>query len=259
MLQAVFSIPPKKRESIAPFFLHRNGLVKSCLDGCMGKAYGDHPFRPGAALLCIGDFACFGGDPHRPAARQLAGKLALEKGKTWLIPVLEGWEEHLKYWKPFRMERSVRYAVTRETGFDKAKLLAITGSIPPEFALCSIDKALYEKAMANEWSRDFCSQFQSCEDYVKRGLGVVALRGEELAAGASSYVIYNGGIEIQTDTREDVRRRGLAAACCARLMLDCLQKGLIPSWDAANSASLALAQKLGYALKASYDIWEVTF
>jgi GNAT superfamily N-acetyltransferase len=183
----------------------------------------------------------------------------LERGRTWLIPVSEGWEEHLAFWKPVRMERSVRYAVTRNAEFNKAKLVELVSAIPPEFSLFSIDKVLYEKAMAEEWCRDFCSQFSSGEDYVKRGIGVVALRGGELVAGASSYVIYKGGIEIQTDTREDMRRRGLASACCARLILDCLQKGLTPSWDAANPASLALAEKLGYALKAPYDVWEVTF
>jgi GNAT superfamily N-acetyltransferase len=259
LLQAVFSIPPEKRECVAPFFFLESGLVKTCLDGCMGQAYGDHPFRPGAALLCAGDFACFGGDPMRPAARQLAGKLALKKGRTWLVPVSEGWEEHVAFWKPKRMERSVRYAVTRKTEFDKAKLLALTGAIPPGFALRSIDGALYGIAMAEEWSRDFCSQFSGSEDYEKRGLGVAALRGDELVAGASSYVAYNGGIEIQTDTRQDMRRRGLASACCARLILYCLQRGLTPTWDAANPASLALAEKLGYALKDPYDIWEVTF
>ena len=259
MLQAVFSIAPEHRECAAPLFFHVNGLVKSCLDGCMGKAFGDHPFRPGAALLCIGDFACLGGDPCRPAARLLAGKLALMKGRTWFIPASTGWDELIAYWKPKRMERSIRYAVTRKIEFDRAKLLAFIEAIPPEFALRSIDGTLYEKAMAEEWSRDFCSQFQSGEDYINRGLGVAALRGEELVAGASSYVIFKGGIEIQTDTREDMRRRGLASACCALLILDCLQKGLAPSWDAANPASLALAQKLGYVLKAPYDIWEVTF
>jgi hypothetical protein len=258
-MQAVFSIPPEKRESIAPFFFHGNGLIRSCLDGSMGKAYGDHPLRPGAALLCIGDFACLGGDPGRPAARQLAGKLSLKKNKMWLVPVTQGWEEHIAFWKPISMERSLRYAVTRNAEFDKAKLLSVIEAIPPEFTLHSIDGALYEKSMANEWSRDFCSQFSGKEDYIQRGLGVAALRGEELAAGASSYVTFHGGIEIQVDTRADMRRRGLAAACCARLILDCMQKGLTPSWDAADTASLALAEKLGYVLKAPYDTWEVSF
>ena len=39
--------------------------------------------------------------------------------------------------------------------------------------------------------------------------GVVAVRGEEIVAGASGYSRYRGGIEIQIDTRPDLRRRGL--------------------------------------------------
>ncbi len=259
MLQTVFSIPPEKRGSIAPLFFDANGLMRSCLHGHMGQAFGDHPIHPGAAILCIGDFSCPGGDPNRPAARQLAGKLSLQPGKTWLVPVTEGWEGHFAFWHPKRMERGVRYAVTRKADFNREKLLSMTKSIPPEFSLHPIDIVLYEKAMAEEWSRDFCSQFADGADYARRGLGVAALREEEIVAGASSYVTYDGGIEIQTDTREDMRRRGLAAACCARLILDCLQKGLTPSWDAANPASLALAEKLGYALKNTYDVWEVSF
>ncbi len=259
MLQAVFSIPREKRECIAPFFFHKNGLIRSCLDGHWGEAYGDHPLKPGAAVLMSGDFASFGGDPKRPAARQLAGKLALAKGKSWLVPAAEGWEEHLVFWQPKHMEKGVRYAVAREAEFDKARLFELSSAIPSEFSLHFIDKALYEKAMAEAWCRDFCSQFMNEEDYARRGIGVAALRGEELAAGASSYVTYNGGIEIQTDTREDMRRQGLAAACCARLILACLQKGIEPSWDAANPASLALAQKLGYTFSNTYDIWEVAF
>lgn len=259
MLQAVFSIPPEKRECLAPLFFDSNGLVRSCLDGHMGMAYGDHPHRPLAALLCVGDFACPGGDAKRPAARQLAGKLALQPGKTWYVPVVEGWEEHFAYWHPKGMERSVRYAVSHKTGFDREKLLSLTKAIPQEFSLHPMDHELYEKAMAEEWSRDFCSQFLDGDDYIRRGLGVAALHGKELAAGASSYVTYNGGIEIQVDTRADLRRRGLAAACCAQLILDCLQKGLMPSWDAANPASLALAEKLGYTLKYAYEIWEIAF
>jgi GNAT superfamily N-acetyltransferase len=259
MLQAVFIIPPEKRGCVAPFFLNANGLVRSCLQGYMGQVFGDHPAMPRAALLCIGDFASPGGDFTSPAARQLMGKLAIQRGKTWLLPALPGWEAHLSFWSPKRMERGTRYAVQAKAAFDKARLISMTQAIPPEFSLHPMDGELYGKAMAQEWSRDFCSQFEDAADYLSRGLGVAALRGEELAAGASSYVTYNGGIEIQTDTREDMRRRGLAAACCARLILDCLQKGLTPSWDAANPASLALAEKLGYALKNAYEIWEVSF
>jgi GNAT superfamily N-acetyltransferase len=259
MLKAVFSIPPEKRGLLAPFFLNANGLMRSCLQGHMGQAFGDHPDKPRAALLCIGDFASPGGDFTSPAARQMMGKLALERGKTWLIPALPGWEEHLSFWNPKRMERGTRYAVQAKTSFDKARLTSMARAIPPEFSLHPIEEELYLKAMAKEWSRDFCSQFHDAADYLRRGLGVVALKEGEIVAGASSYVVYDHGIEIQTDTREDMRRQGLAAACCAQLILTCLERGITPSWDAANPASLALAQKLGYTLTAPYDTWEVSF
>ncbi len=259
MLQAVFSIPAKNRGIIAPLFPCTNGLMRACLDGSMGQAFGDHPLRPGAALLCIGDFACLGGDPKRQASRHIAGKLALRPGKEWNIPCAQGWEEHIAYWRPKRMERGVRFAVEQKSAFDVSRLCLLIKDIPPGFSLHAIDEALYGKAMAEMWSRDFCSQFHDAADYARRGLGTVALYRGELVSGASSYVVHEGGIEIQTDTREDMRRRGLAAACCARLILDCIKKGIEPTWDAANNASLALAEKLGYSFKASYDIWEVSF
>ena len=65
-------------------------------------------------------------------------------------------------------------------------------------------------------------------------------------AGAGSYCVYRGGIEIEIDTRADHRRKGLAAACGARLILECLDRGLYPSWDAIDLRSAVLAEKLGY-------------
>ena len=86
---------------------------------------------------------------------------------------------------------------------------------------------------------------------------MVIIKDGELAAGASSYSRYKGGIEIEIDTREDHRRRGLAYACGAKLILECLGKGLYPSWDAQNMWSAALAEKLGYHFSHEYTAYEV--
>ncbi len=259
MLQAVFSIPFDKRGCAASLFPEPNGLMRACLDGCMGQAFGDHPSKPQAAVMCVGDFAILGGNYQSAAARHLTGKLALEKGKTWYIPAVQGWAEHIAFWKPQKMEHGTRYAMETCEPFDKEKLQSIAGALAPDVVLRPIDASLYLLAMQEPWSRDWCSQFDDATDYACRGIGVAALMRGELVAGASSYVVYNQGIEIQTDAREDMRRQGLAGACCAQLILDCLAKGIQPSWDAANIASLLLAQKLGYVLKKRYDIWEVVF
>ena len=65
-----------------------------------------------------------------------------------------------------------------------------------------------------------------------------------------------GGIEIEIDTKEECRRRGLALACGARLILECLDRGLYPSWDAANLDSVRLAEKLGYRFDRAYTAYE---
>ena len=102
------------------------------------------------------------------------------------------------------------------------------------------------------------SQYTDFAQYDKYGLGAVVLKDGEIVSGASSYSGYIGGIESEIDTREDHRRRGLAAACGARLISECLRRGLYPSWDAQNLWSVALAKKLGYHFDYAYAAYEVT-
>lgn len=87
---------------------------------------------------------------------------------------------------------------------------------------------------------------------------MVVLYQGEIVSGASSYSAYRGGIEVEIDTREDFRRKGLAAVCGAQLILNCLKRGIYPSWDAHNRESLALAEKLGYAFSHSYTAYGVS-
>ena len=47
----------------------------------------------------------------------------------------------------------------------------------------------------------------------------------------------------------------LALSCGARLILDCLDRRLVPSWDAHNLPSVSLAEKLGYRLRAPYQAY----
>lgn len=57
--------------------------------------------------------------------------------------------------------------------------------------------------------------------------------------------------------RAEYRRRGLASICGAKLILECLNRNLYPSWDAQNEASAALAEKLGYHYSHTYTAIEI--
>ena len=103
--------------------------------------------------------------------------------------------------------------------FDRERLARFAACAPADVELRPFDREACRLAMQAPWSRSFCEQFRDEDDFLARGLGVAALRDGELVGGASSYVCFSGGIELQVETRQDMRRRGVALACCARLIL----------------------------------------
>ena len=120
-----------------------------------------------------------------------------------------------------------------------------------------IGRHIYEACLNDGWSRDLVSAFGSYESFSAHGIGCAVLFGNTIVSGASSYSYYSGGIEIEIDTRADFRRRGLALVCGARLILECLDRGLYPSWDAQNLGSLSIAKKLGYEFSHEYPAYEI--
>ena len=64
--------------------------------------------------------------------------------------------------------------------------------------------------------------------------------------------------EIQIDTKEEYRRKGLALICGAKLIIECLNKELYPSWDAQNMESVKLSEKLGYHFDKEYTAYEIS-
>jgi GNAT superfamily N-acetyltransferase len=234
-------------------------LVRSALEGCVGEVYASADRR--AAQIVYGDFAFLAGDAACDEAAALATHLPQGYGgdalllsardAAWLTVSQAAWGD--------RAVPGQRFAFRKDAHrFDPLKLRGYAHALPPGIRLAPLDGALYRRALAADWSRDFVSLFRDEADFVARGLGVIALDGEEPVAGASSYAVFSGGIEVEIDTREDYRRRGLARACGAALILACLDRGLFPSWDAANPASAALAEQLGYIPAGAYPILIVT-
>lgn len=114
-------------------------------------------------------------------------------------------------------------------------------------------KEIAEKVFAS-WDETI---IWSCLQGIMGEIHINKQKDGELVAGASSYSRYDKGIEIEIDTREDQRRKGLAYVCGAKLILECLDKGLYPSWDAQNTWSVALAEKLGYHFSHEYVAYEI--
>lgn len=236
-------------------------IIWSCLDKTMGTVYEDNEENPKAAAATLGDFCFFAGMPDE----KLIQSVWKEKNCDFLImvPQDEDWaaaiENCFEKAQEAKARRTVRYATKKEeNGFDRKKLLHFIEMLPAGYEIREIKEEVFDLCRASGWGRDLVSQFESYEFYRKWGLGEAVFYRGELVAGASSYSWYQGGIEIEIDTREDHRRKGLASACGAKLILNCLDRGLYPSWDAQNKGSLALAEKLGYHFECTYPVYEVT-
>ena len=236
-------------------------MVWSCLQGVMGSVWavaGETGARcPRSALALLGDFIFYGG---RPDARLAAWRPPAHLGNgVLLVPRNNAWARCLEaVWKD-RAHPLTRYSFTKDPGsLDPRRLEHMAASLPDGFSVVPIDEGLYRACQGHGWSQDFVANDPCWDDFARLGLGFVALRGEDLAAGASSYASYRSGIEVQVETALPHRRRGLARACAARLMLTCLERGLYPSWDAANEASVALAQQLGYGAARPYRAYQLT-
>lgn len=252
-----YQIHPQEEKIIAPLFGQwQETMIWSYLQGCMGTAWVDNIQTPSAAQIVIADFCFFAGEP----------KEALVKNKPQestssliiMVPQNEQWAKLIEKVYGKKAKQQTRYAIKKEPDiFDAKKLAAIVENLSQEYELKLINRQIYEEVRQTAWSKDLCSQFETFEAFAARGLGVVALRQNKIVSGASSYTVYRDGIEIEIDTQKEERRKGLALACGARLILECLQRNLYPSWDAQNKASVALAEKLGYHFDKEYTVYEV--
>ena len=144
----------------------------------------------------------------------------------------------------------------KDTLFDKQKLQRYVSLLPAAYRLKQINGEFYDQCLRNSFTTDFVSNFGSKAKFMELGLGYVILKNDEIVSGASSFSRYHEGIEIEVDTAEAERGKGLASIACAALILKCLEMGLYPSWDAQNLTSVHLAEKLGYRLGHEYQAYE---
>lgn len=250
----------------------------SCLENSMGTVYSNDSKTPRTAAAVLGDFCFTGGTPDDELLHFV--KTNLQKSFFILVPTDPSWEAITEQYFSDSAKKVYRYALKKEPeifldGALLDRLRTVTNSLPEPYSFRMIDEGLYhwcKTAPEADWCRDWTAQYETWADYQEHGLGVTILYENTPVAGASSYSSFRnfppfmdsrsslsdrGGIEIEIDTRIDHRRKGLAYACGAKLILTCAERGLYPSWDAQNLWSKSLAEKLGYHFDGAYPAYEI--
>ena len=225
-------------------------LIYSCIQKVMGKVFVTDTENPKSAMAFVGVFAFVAGEPDR--------ELVINKpdGFVVMVPKDERWSELIEDCFP-DARKFTRYAIRKDTVFDREKLEKMVAGLPEGYELKKIDSDLYDLCLQDPVTFDFVSVFGSKERYLELGRGMMILKDGKFVSGASSYTRYKEGIEIEVDTIPSERRKGLASVVCSALILACLDEGLYPSWDAHDMNSVQLSKKFGYEFDHEYTAYEV--
>lgn len=253
-MSTIKHIQPENRGSLASLFVsHRPSfLIDTVLEGHLGSAVADDEHTPRVAQLAYADIIVFGGDSSHPVALELVKGLPVDKG---ILPAPGEWRDLLFRVHGENLIPIERYLFSGQE-LDLSHLRLLEKGIPEGYHIRRIDLVLARVIDADSSliSEDHVRNFDTPEDFVERGIGFCVLRGDRIVSGASSYAICDSGIEVQVNTHPDFRRKGLATAVSAALLVHCLEKGIEAHWDAGNPVSAELAKKLGYIPKGKYEM-----
>lgn len=253
----IFKADLNAKELIKRFFEKQDDtLIRSYFEGHMGEAWVDDLDDPTAAQINVSVFTFYSGNYNTPSAEELLRNLPDD---VFIITDSDGWKIKLESVHAGAFDKFSRYRFHHsDQYFDPQQLRKLVAALPAEFKVQKIDREVIKMPSLHSLSEDFTGNFDSVEDYMNRGLGYVVIHKDKVVSGASSFSIYDEGIELEVGTHPDYRKKGLAAVASAALILDCLDDQKYPSWDAANIQSARLAERLGYVMKETYDTYYVT-
>jgi RimJ/RimL family protein N-acetyltransferase len=240
---------PSDRKILEGLFvdcLGYHGRIAPALDGGMGAALVDNPDKPRIALLQYDVLKVFAGEPIQAyVEKKIKGLLIFPDGE---------WEKLLRQIKGDHFQTRKRVAF--EAGhWDRNCLRTQAQNIPDEFI---INRVAHEDiAQFADFDAAFIHNFAGHSSFLEKGIGFCARHGTQIVAGCSSSMIGGGKLEIEIITHPDFRRRGLATAVAATMIDHCLANNLEPCWDAANEASVGLAEKLGFINARAYNAYWV--
>ena len=245
------------RQKLAPLFADMHALIgmrEAALTGQFGAAFVDAAENPRCAVMTAGDVVLCGG-VYASCGCELLGQALASQEREWLVYAPSAWHKELA--QNNQLQPVTRYAFDHDVQPSASVIADILRTAPQNLTFQPVEGEWVEWCRKQEWSRDFVSGYPDEKAYAANGLGTLVMRDEEPVAGASSYLSYPHGIEVQVQTREGFEGHGYATLAAAKLIEMGHAVGKLVTWDAANPASQHMAEKLGYQPAGAYTVFEL--
>lgn len=219
-------------------------MGKSVLDGMMGNAYVDNISNPSIAFLTLRKYCFISGNIEKEKFKQIID----EQFKSYKLIPSDGLSKELEEIYKDNIIKSYRYSIKKDPVFNIQKLEDMSNDIKTKYGIVKIDKE-----MANRIKNE--NFINITDDYENNGIGFCCIYNNEIIGVASSNIFYKDGIEVNIKVKEQYRRQKIATALASTLIIECLRQGKKVSWDAANTNSIGLAEKLGFEYDSKYSIY----
>lgn len=219
-------------------------MGNSVLDGTMGEAYVDNIKKPKIAFLVVRRYCFISGNVDEKDLKEIIDK----KFRCYKLIPSDNIANQIEKIYSNNIQKSQRYSIKKDVIFDIEKLYHLANSLENDFKLVKIDETLANKIKEIEF-------INITDNYKRNGIGFCCMINNEIIGVASSNIFYKDGIEVNIKVKEEYRRKGIATAMASQLIIECLKQNKKVSWDAANTYSVGLAQKLGFKYDSTYSIY----
>lgn len=245
----------KDRSKVRPLFeAHKRAraVIFPALDQGRGHVWTNSSDTPTVARLQLEIINALAGDSSNPDAVELVRmiepmQLVFGPDEEWTRIVKELWGERLG---------SQPRALLSPKSLSLDHLRQLRDQIPSGYTLERMGLETIKKVDKRR-AMHIPTFFGSSEEFYRRGIAYCIKHSGKVVSMASTFTPFTDEFEIQVDTSDpEHRRKGLATAVSAALIIHALEKDIVPQWDAANEASIDLALKLGYT---DPDRWEGYF
>lgn len=162
-----------------------------------------------------------------------------------LVCMNDAWKEHIEKNYP-QAKAFERYMMKPSCRFRNEKCMRV----PDGF-----EAALFEETAFETRPFGHGENYASYAEFRKKCSGAVVRYEGKIVASASSFLSFEGEVELDVSTEEAYRGMGLASACVQMMLNDCENRGIIVHWDAQNEISWHMAEKFGFELETCYKVY----
>ena len=212
-------------------------LLSTCKAGNFGSVFS---YSEGCVCKALFTYLC-----GKPDGRFFAEHQELFYG-NWLVCMSTEWENFIK---SLNIQIAFRRELMAPLCTESQKQLK---PLPEGYSITPFTQAVFE---AHPF--DHGKNYKDFQDFSKTGVGAAVLYGGKVVAAASSFLTYNGHVELDVSTDPEHQKRGLAGHCTAEVMRQCCQKKLTMHWDAQNPISASLAKSHGFKTLTEYAVYSL--